>query len=162
MVSNYFIINKCVVKNALQDLEGIAECVECGLQPTTGDKKWKNLQAEKLAFINKYIELLRALDQKNNQKAGELILVLLTGNSMTNIVPSPRRFWMVLLMHAVPLLENTQDLIFDSQQTFTLMNALEELCVSHRSDEYLKGIHSNNIQIVRLALARNLSRAFLT
>jgi hypothetical protein len=80
---------------------------------------------------------------------------------MTNIVPSPRRFWMVLLMHAVTLLENNQE-IFDSQQTFTLMNALEELCVSHRSDEYLKGIHSNNIQIVRLALARNLSRALLS
>lgn len=59
-------------------------------------------------------------------------------------------FWYVLLIETIPLLES-EELLFSSNDTFTILHCIEE-------KEDLPEL-KDNIDILRLAAARNLSRA---
>jgi len=78
---------------------------------------------------------------------------------------APRHFWATILFQAVPLLEGTR-LVFSAVETQELISRLQEMSTSHRA-EYLSFAGDKmltaeaQLQVVRLALARNLSRAFV-
>ncbi|PNJ87777.1 NUP85 isoform 24, partial [Pongo abelii] len=82
---------------------------------------------------------------------------------------APRSFWMTLLTDALPLLEQKQvKVIFSAEQTYELMRCLEDLTsrrpVHGESDtEQLQDddIETTKVEMLRLALARNLARAII-
>jgi hypothetical protein len=86
-----------------------------------------------------------------------LIMTLLydTGESAL-----PRRLWLLLLTHAVGLLEN-HDVIFNDRQISTMMNCLAQLEISHKHDIYLKDVKSEDLSTIRLSLARSMARAMM-
>jgi len=70
----------------------------------------------------------------------------------------PRRLWMLLLVQAIPLCEQSA---FSTPQVFRLMTRLEELTLSYKAAEYRQGISDRMMGTIRLALVNNLRRAFL-
>lgn len=73
---------------------------------------------------------------------------------------SPMRFWILILMHSVELLESEKIMLNKSETSF-LMEKLTALCLSHQSEEHLKEISQSTIQEIRYALLMNQSRAIL-
>ncbi|XP_015767153.1 PREDICTED: nuclear pore complex protein Nup85-like [Acropora digitifera] len=97
-----------------------------------------------------------------------------------------KRLWLTLLTDSIPLLEH-REVIFSSSQTYELMHCLDEIRLSFRTQEYLghpskgpadeRSMKSapmgpkstkaqddedrDKIELIRLALARNLSRTIL-
>ncbi|GAB1297061.1 Nuclear pore complex protein Nup85 [Apodemus speciosus] len=80
---------------------------------------------------------------------------------------APRSFWMTLLTDALPLLEQKQ-VIFSAEQTYELMRCLEDLASGRpecgepdaqrlQDDD----IETTKVEMLRLALARNLARAII-
>jgi nuclear pore complex protein Nup85 len=87
---------------------------------------------------------------------------------------APKKYWVVLLLDALPLLENKQQVIFDSNDTFVLMQSLEEIVGSQYRSEYLQllpqpssgspsTVEEKEVQldVLRLSLTRNLARSFV-
>lgn len=87
---------------------------------------------------------------------------------------APKKYWIVLLLDALPLLENKQQVIFDSNDTFVLMQSLEELVGSQYKSEYLQLLPQSSsgststveekesqLDVLRLSLTRNLARSFV-
>lgn len=73
-------------------------------------------------------------------------------NKFTNLKLIFFSFWSVLLSEAIPLLES-EEMVFSSNDTFTVLHCLEEKGdIPELSDK---------ISILRLAAARNLSRALM-
>ena len=74
----------------------------------------------------------------------------------------PAWFKVHLLRDLLPLLE-AAELVFDTAATHQLLRVLEGLVSSHRSRTYLGPAVEEPAQLepLRLALARNLSRALL-
>lgn len=74
-------------------------------------------------------------------------------------------FWTVLLMDALPLLE-TSPPVFTSEQTYELMQSLQELTSSFQESKE-EDIHPNyqlnsdKIMLITLALSRNLAKCFV-
>eukprot|EP01137_Pigoraptor_chileana_P031449 Opistho-2@19292 len=138
--------------------------------------------SERLVFLAKYRELHRHYEEGDFRRAGDLLVRLFTSNL------APKRFWLTLLVDAVPLLESP-DVVFDSLQTYELQRCLTELELSHMRDVYLstdavsvpaapakfKGngvavsssapenasLQDERVSVIRLALVRNLSRAIV-
>jgi hypothetical protein len=49
---------------------------------------------------------------------------------------APQKFWVKhLLLELLPLFEIPNVIVFDVQDTYQLMESLEEITMSHRSDE---------------------------
>eukprot|EP01135_Chromosphaera_perkinsii_P004840 Nk52_evm4s299 gene=Nk52_evmTU4s299 len=145
--------------------------------------------SEALVFLSKFKLFHDLYHNGEYMEAGGAIIELLT------LGIAPKKFWVEILFDAVPLLEN-EEIVFDRSETCELLNCLEELHISHRSKEYLKGFgqpavskeqlegfsgsgrmpststhghgsgkkgedERSSIDIIRLALARNLSRAII-
>lgn len=113
----------------------------------------------KLTFLGKYREFHRLYGSKDFKKAAELLLSLLSARI------APKRFWPSLLHDAIPLLE-AKMVIFSSEQTYELLHCLEELDMSKTLDQTLsRQLGTNdlgeNLDVIRLALARNLARAIV-
>jgi nuclear pore complex protein Nup85 len=100
--------------------------------------------------------------------AGESLVKLLSSGT------APKKYWVVLLLDALPLLENKQQVIFDSNDTFVLMQSLEEIVGSQHKSEYLQLLPQTNsvptstdaekeaqLDTLRLSLTRNLARSFV-
>ncbi|XP_078611940.1 nuclear pore complex protein Nup85-like [Branchiostoma floridae x Branchiostoma japonicum] len=127
--------------------------------------------SDRLTFLGKYREFHRLHEEREFKSAANLLLQLLT-NRM-----APKKFWLTLLTDALPLLES-EDVIFSTQQTYELMNCLEDISLSFRSSAYLHGdqagdaqlkptkgqqeVEKQKLDLIRLALARNLARAILS
>ncbi|CAH1274333.1 NUP85 [Branchiostoma lanceolatum] len=127
--------------------------------------------SDRLTFLGKYREFHRLHEEREFKSAANLLLQLLT-NRM-----APKKFWLTLLTDALPLLES-EEVIFSTQQTYELMNCLEDISLSFRSSTYLHGdtaddaqlkptkgqqeVEKQKLDLIRLALARNLARAILT
>ncbi|KAL6078727.1 Nucleoporin nup85 [Balamuthia mandrillaris] len=127
--------------------------------------------SDKLAFLNKYRELDACWKNNDFGSAVRLTLELLTTET------APRRFWMSLLRDIIPLLEcsrlptattggedegsATATTLFSIEETHQLMRCLEEINLSHKRQEYVGNVSEMEIQQMRLALARNLARAFV-
>lgn len=104
------------------------------------------LASDRLIFLSKYYEFYKIYQEKQFQEAGNLLIKLLE----SKIVPS--YFWPILLMEAIPLLES-KDIIFSSNDTYLIINYIEE----NEHDDSLK----DKVDLLRLAAARNLSRAII-
>ncbi|XP_035695297.1 nuclear pore complex protein Nup85-like [Branchiostoma floridae] len=127
--------------------------------------------SDRLTFLGKYREFHRLHEEWEFKSAANLLLQLLT-NRM-----APKKFWLTLLTDALPLLES-EEVIFSTQQTYELMNCLEDISLSFRSSAYLHGdqpgdaqlkptkgqqeVEKQKLDLIRLALARNLARAILS
>lgn len=124
------------------------------------------LLTTKLTFLGKYREFHRLYARAQFDEAAALLLSLLTARI------APKKFWSMLLLDSIPLLE-TDKVIFSTRQTYELLHCLEELDISQKLDltdataEVLSSkyatneVESEKFAILRLALARNLARAIV-
>ncbi|XP_051014994.1 nuclear pore complex protein Nup85 [Acomys russatus] len=117
--------------------------------------------SDRLTFLGKYREFHRLYGEKRFGDAASLLLSLMTSQI------APRSFWMTLLTDALPLLEQKQ-VIFSAEQTYELMRCLEDLAsgrpecgesdIQRLQDD---DIETTKVEMLRLALARNLARAII-
>ncbi|KAG4084731.1 Nucleoporin, Nup85-like protein [Neocallimastix lanati (nom. inval.)] len=119
----------------------------------------KTLYNSKINFLARYKEFHELYREKQYKKAGSLLIQLLTSEI------APKSFWSIILVDAIPLLESEQ-IIFNSSDTYELMRCLEEI-TSHRRREYLAALNKKVkseqeldelINVIRIALVRNLAR----
>jgi nuclear pore complex protein Nup85 len=115
------------------------------------------LISDRLTFLAKYYEFHQLKKECQLNSAAELLVSLLVSNI------APKFFIIKLLMDSLPLLE-TQNLVLNSEQTCQLLASLEEMlsfgqnCSDKNINiEFLK----EREDILRLAIARNLARAFV-
>ncbi|XP_054112447.2 nuclear pore complex protein Nup85 isoform X2 [Callithrix jacchus] len=117
--------------------------------------------SDRLTFLGKYREFHRVYGEKRFADAASLLLSLMTSQI------APRSFWMTLLTDALPLLEQKQ-VIFSAEQTYELMQCLEDLTSGrpvHGGPDTQQcqddDIETTKVEMLRLALARNLARAIV-
>ncbi|XP_004860704.1 nuclear pore complex protein Nup85 isoform X1 [Heterocephalus glaber] len=117
--------------------------------------------SDRLTFLGKYREFHRLYGEKRFSEASSLLLSLMTSQI------APRSFWMTLLTDALPLLEQKQ-VIFSAEQTYELMRCLEDLtsrrleCEEPNAQKLQDDdIETTKVEMLRLALARNLARAII-
>ncbi|KAL2764648.1 nuclear pore complex protein Nup85 isoform 1 [Daubentonia madagascariensis] len=117
--------------------------------------------SDRLTFLGKYREFHRLYEEKRFVDAASLLLSLMTSQI------APRSFWMTLLTDALPLLEQKQ-VIFSAEQTYELMRCLEDLTSGrpeHGEPDAQQiqddDIETTKVEMLRLALARNLARAII-
>ncbi|XP_004432802.1 PREDICTED: nuclear pore complex protein Nup85 isoform X2 [Ceratotherium simum simum] len=117
--------------------------------------------SDRLTFLGKYREFHRLYGEKRFVDAASLLLSLMTSQI------APQSFWMTLLTDALPLLEQKQ-VIFSAEQTYELMRCLEDLTsgmpVRGEPDAQRlqdDDIETTKVEMLRLALARNLARAII-
>ncbi|KAJ1526851.1 hypothetical protein ONE63_008410 [Megalurothrips usitatus] len=119
------------------------------------------LASDRLTFLGKYCEFHKLYKDGNLKTAGTLLVSLLSSH-----LP-PKNFQLILLMQTVPLLE-ARDLIFSANETHILLSCLEALEAEllpqvdpHSVSRPLDAPTKEKIQVIRLSLARNLSRAII-
>ncbi|KAM9210310.1 nuclear pore complex protein Nup85 isoform 1-T1 [Dugong dugon] len=117
--------------------------------------------SDRLTFLGKYREFHRLYGEKRFVDGASLLLSLMTSQI------APRSFWMTLLTDALPLLEHKQ-VIFSAEQTYELMRCLEDLTAGRPGHGEPDGqgvqdddIETTKVEMLRLALARNLARAII-
>uniref|UniRef100_H0UVM6 Nuclear pore complex protein Nup85 n=1 Tax=Cavia porcellus TaxID=10141 RepID=H0UVM6_CAVPO len=117
--------------------------------------------SDRLTFLGKYREFHRLYGERCFSGASALLLSLMTSRI------APRSFWMTLLTDALPLLEQKQ-VIFSAEQTYALMRCLEDLTSRKLECEEPDAqkpqdddIETTKLEMLRLALARNLARAII-
>ncbi|KAM6162969.1 nuclear pore complex protein Nup85 isoform 2-T2 [Rhynchocyon petersi] len=117
--------------------------------------------SDRLTFLGKYREFHRLYGEQHFAAGASLLLSLMTSQI------APRSFWMTLLTDALPLLEQKQ-VIFSAEQTYELMRCLEDLTTGRPAcgEPYGQGpqddeIETTKVEMLRLALARNLARAII-
>ncbi|XP_064637372.1 nuclear pore complex protein Nup85-like [Lineus longissimus] len=117
------------------------------------------LLSNRLTFLGKYREFHRLYEEGEFHEAARLLLSLLTAKL------AHRKFWLTLLTDALPLLE-ADEVIFNSQQTYELMHCLTEIRLALKLDEKSgkkvaksEEQDTSKLDIMKLALARNLARA---
>ncbi|KAJ1914965.1 Nucleoporin nup85 [Tieghemiomyces parasiticus] len=123
--------------------------------------------SEKLQFLSEYRDFHELRRTGAYRSAAQLVVKLI------NHKIAPKRFWLMLIFDALPLLEGN-DVVFNAHETSELMNGLEEITASHLRDEYL-GVDAplwtrlmgeevsvdQKLAVIRTALVRNLARAVL-
>ncbi|XP_074828137.1 nuclear pore complex protein Nup85 isoform X1 [Natator depressus] len=114
------------------------------------------LLSDRLTFLGKYREFHRLYGEKRFSEAAKLLLMLMTARI------APCSFWMTLLIDALPLLEQ-KEVIFSAEQTYELMRCLEDLTAGKTDNQKLQvdDFETTKVEILRLALARNLARAIV-
>eukprot|EP00041_Stephanoeca_diplocostata_P017453 m.351658 g.351658 ORF g.351658 m.351658 type:complete len:666 (+) comp20703_c0_seq2:285-2282(+) len=136
--------------------------------------------SDRLAFLSAYGELLKLVHGNDYVSAAERLVVLLTTPQMV-----PKWYAIDLLLDALPLLEH-DEVVVSAPHTKVMLSKLEDLVVSHQAHGYLFGpcgvghgtttpgtpeddavkLHRerrvDEIDTLRLALARNLSRAIFS
>ncbi|XP_014941557.1 nuclear pore complex protein Nup85 isoform X4 [Acinonyx jubatus] len=116
--------------------------------------------SDRLTFLGKYREFHRFYGEKRFCDAASLLLSLMTSQI------APRCFWVTLLTDALPLLEQKQ-VIFTTEQTYELMRCLEDLASGRPvrgepgAQRLQEDIENTKLEMLRLALARNLARAII-
>ncbi|XP_043316502.1 nuclear pore complex protein Nup85 [Cervus canadensis] len=117
--------------------------------------------SDRLTFLGKYREFHRLYGEKRFVDAASLLLSLMTSQI------APRSFWMTLLTDALPLLEQKQ-VIFSAEQTYELLRCLEDLtsgrplCGEPDAQQLQDDdIETTKVEMLRLALARNLARSII-
>ncbi|XP_069690987.1 nuclear pore complex protein Nup85 isoform X1 [Periplaneta americana] len=128
------------------------------------------LVSDRLTFLGKYCEFHQLYNAGEFRDAAVLLVSLLASRL------APKNFWMTLLTDALPLLESN-DIVLTSEDTYELLNCMEELLAEGQisepagtqgGDKIIStqdlSIDTNNIveekvKLIRLALARNLARS---
>ncbi|KAM8944199.1 nuclear pore complex protein Nup85 isoform 1-T1 [Lycaon pictus] len=116
--------------------------------------------SDRLTFLGKYREFHRFYGEKRLADAASLLLSLMTSQI------APRSFWVILLIDALPLLEE-KEVVFSAEQTYELMRCLEDFA-SRRPvwrepgvQRLQEDVENTKLEMLRLALARNLGRAII-
>ncbi|KAM5126398.1 nuclear pore complex protein Nup85-like, partial [Mantella aurantiaca] len=119
------------------------------------------LLSDRLTFLGKYREFHRLYNDRKFHEAAGLLLSLLTARI------APDYFYFSLLLDSLPLLEQ-QQVIFSSDQTYRLMQCLEDkIPVTTESNSVQEkrpqdgNTETTKVDMLRLALARNLARAIV-
>ncbi|KAF2071193.1 hypothetical protein CYY_007479 [Polysphondylium violaceum] len=112
--------------------------------------------SSELVFLVKYRELLNLWKDRNFKEYS----VTLCNMFRDNLVP--KRFWIRLMIDTIPLLESMKYCYFNYQDTTLLISCLEEIRLSHLFDNYSKGTSDQDIESLRLALSRNLSKSIMS
>ncbi|MEE6522356.1 hypothetical protein FKM82_020851, partial [Ascaphus truei] len=120
------------------------------------------LLSDRLTFLGKYREFHRLYSDRLFVEAASLLLSLMTAHI------APYSFWLTLLMDALPLLEQKQ-VIFSADQTHELMCCLEDTVAARQEPAEPNDsrrlqdsdIENTKIEMLRLALARNIARAIV-
>lgn len=114
------------------------------------------LLSDRLTFLGKYREFHRLYGEKRFSEAAKLLLMLMTAHI------APCSFWMTLLTDALPLLEQ-KEVIFSAEQTYELMQCLEDLTAGKPDKQKLldDDVETMKVEMLRLALARNLARVIV-
>uniref|UniRef100_A0A8B9CFJ7 Nuclear pore complex protein Nup85 n=1 Tax=Anser brachyrhynchus TaxID=132585 RepID=A0A8B9CFJ7_9AVES len=114
------------------------------------------LLSDRLTFLGKYREFHRLYGEKRFSEAAKLLLMLMTAHI------APCSFWMTLLTDALPLLEQ-KEVIFSAEQTYELMQCLEDLTAGKPDKQKLldDDVETTKVEMLRLALARNLARVIV-
>ncbi|CAL7936069.1 unnamed protein product [Xylocopa violacea] len=102
------------------------------------------MASDRLTFLGKYCEFHQMYGIGEFKEAASLLVSLLVSNL------TPKYFWSILLLDAIPLLE-AKDVILSSSDCFELLRCVE----AHGDDPKFQ----DEIEIFRLAVARNLARA---
>ncbi|KAJ6660311.1 hypothetical protein lerEdw1_017734 [Lerista edwardsae] len=117
------------------------------------------LISDRLTFLGKYREFHRLYGEEQFFAAAKLLLMLMTARI------APCSFWMTLLTDALPLLEQKEAswVIFSADQTYELMKCLEDVTATKSKNQKLQDDDTETIKVemLRLALARNLARAIV-
>jgi len=124
------------------------------------------LLSSKLTFLGSYRQFHLHYEKGEFTEAASLLISLISDRL------APQRFWVALLTDALPLLE-ADDVVLTSQQTYELMHCLEELNITKQitnkqdksntttMDKDAGDNDSGKLELLKLALARNLARAIL-
>ncbi|XP_062614852.1 nuclear pore complex protein Nup85-like [Saccostrea cucullata] len=117
------------------------------------------LLSNRLTFLGKYREFHKLYSEGEYRAAGDLLLALLQARL------APKQFWITLLIDALPLLEKTE-LIFNSQQTYELMQCLEELTTEYSLGKKVDGLgfteaRKEQLDVLKETLTKNLAKAIL-
>uniref|UniRef100_A0A803Y7S3 Nuclear pore complex protein Nup85 n=1 Tax=Meleagris gallopavo TaxID=9103 RepID=A0A803Y7S3_MELGA len=114
------------------------------------------LLSDRLTFLGKYREFHRLYGEKRFSEAARLLLMLMTAHI------APCSFWMTLLTDALPLLEQ-KEVIFSAEQTYELMRCLEDLTAGKLDRQKFQDddVETMKVEMLRLALARNLARVIV-
>lgn len=128
--------------------------------------------APRLLFLIKYFDFHRFYTARAFAQAAELLVNLLDSKII------PEFFWPSLMADAIPLLEHSEPII-PTKQTYVIMHHLEsdlipfvermkrkaprEIVEGEEDDEMnlINGCPEDLVQLLRLACARNLSRAMI-
>jgi len=117
------------------------------------------MTSDRLAFLGKYREFHRLYNKNDFHSAAALLISLISSRI------APKNFWTVLLMDALPLLE-TNPPVFTAEQTYELMQSLQELTSSFQ-DVAEPNCSSNcdlnpdKVMLITLALSRNLAKCYV-
>ncbi|GAB6027247.1 Nucleoporin nup85 [Chamberlinius hualienensis] len=106
------------------------------------------LVSDRLTFLCKYREFHQLYSQEDFQQAASILMQLLT-SKFASI-----SFWKPLLLDALPLLESDK-LILNADQSFEILHFLEEWQMMED-----KAMDKSQEQLLRIAIAKNLARAF--
>ncbi|XP_041073319.1 nuclear pore complex protein Nup85 isoform X1 [Carcharodon carcharias] len=119
------------------------------------------LLSDRLTFLGKYCEFHKLYGEMQFAKAADLLLSLMTARI------APRSFWMMLLLDALPMMEQ-KEVIFSTEQTYALMQCLEDMTAddteSEREMRALGGedeVATTQLGLLRLAFTRNLAKAIV-
>ncbi|XP_017885657.1 nuclear pore complex protein Nup85 [Ceratina calcarata] len=102
------------------------------------------MASDRLTFLGKYCEFHQMYGIGEFKEAASLLVSLLVSNL------TPKYFWSILLLDAIPLLE-AKEVIFSSGDCFELLRCVE----AHGDSPKLK----EELDTFRFAVARNLARA---
>ncbi|XP_031849160.1 nuclear pore complex protein Nup75 [Nomia melanderi] len=102
------------------------------------------MASDRLTFLGKYCEFHQMYRIGEFKEAASLLVSLLVSNL------TPKYFWSILLSDAIPLLE-AEDITLSSNDCYELLRCVE----AHGDDPKFQG----KVEILRLAVARNLARA---
>eukprot|EP00040_Diaphanoeca_grandis_P028099 m.161414 g.161414 ORF g.161414 m.161414 type:complete len:694 (+) comp31233_c0_seq1:132-2213(+) len=112
--------------------------------------------SDRLAFLATYSDFLKMVRKGKLEQAGDRLVTILDTPKMAS-----RWFWIDLLLDALPLLENPHVVVFNDTQTCILMRCLEDVSTSHHCDGYVGNDRADQLEELRLALARNFARTIM-
>ncbi|CAL1301443.1 unnamed protein product [Larinioides sclopetarius] len=110
------------------------------------------LVSDKLTFVGKYCEFHKLYCEGDLKNASSLLISLITSGL------APTNFQIIMLVDALPLLESLEN-IFSRKETYQLMKCLEDVIMNKDNKDTID--NSDRVNMIRLALVRNLSRSFV-
>ncbi|TPX50475.1 hypothetical protein SeLEV6574_g00882 [Synchytrium endobioticum] len=129
-----------------------------------------------IQFFNSYQHVRESYRHGEYKKAAATLVLLMSSGA------APARFWGMMLLDALPMLEGPEDVVFGVDDTYELMRCLEYVCVLHwntGAEDVLDengmttvdggnmhkrkelSLSSSDVDVMRAALARNLARAMV-
>eukprot|EP00045_Choanoeca_perplexa_P013253 m.149392 g.149392 ORF g.149392 m.149392 type:complete len:622 (-) comp16293_c1_seq1:54-1919(-) len=147
---------------------------ELDVSDVTGNLGAAVLRNERMTFIDKYKEVHALITQEQYRQAAEILINILSRSTM-----APKWFHIHVLVDALPLLEQDA-LVFNVDETHTLLQCLQEVELSHNLTDYVQKLIPESgaapsaddrvrkeklaaiVAPLRLALSRNMARALLT